>query len=746
MILALTGFLFYSYTDQPYYHSGFSVTLKPDGFHVLRVVEQSPAGAAGLLPGMVITTFDGLDLPDLFLLSDENLSRFLRVSAHLFRGDHDYVLNIEDFGERRFRSDVLPWRMRLNLLEPEVLLNFVVGVLFLLAGTWLMAVRKGDSIVGWFFVFSLAVAVAIPLSHFISYWSTSFLVLRFVLLDAAGFTAGCALAGFAYRFPDGPPLTRHGRRLVMAVPLLFVTKYLLILIGAVDPLGAVIFAVHGVVGVSLLVSIFLVTQRYRATDAGGRRQIRWTVAGMIVSLVPFLVFLLVLLMQDSILDEGAAVFSRMASLGILGFPVFVGIGVVRYNLFDIDRFLSRFAIILAIALVGTGFFSLLFFYFVDTTINIELYLLFLAVTVLSPALYLQLDRGADRIMRRWRRERGFKDAGQILLEMEQELIGVFRKEDVYAIVTSSLIQAFEPTRIAFISRLDEGEQVHFSYPKDSSQRQERRKDSEEREFTLFHTENSTMILQIGAKRDEDIYTRQDLHLLSGTAAQISKTLMNCDLHDQLQESVASTELAQRTTILALAKLTEYRDNETGRHLDRIQEYTRLLSRAIRHRSSQYQFLTDEIIEEFCRSSVLHDIGKVGVPDSILLKPGHLTREEFEIIKQHPVIGGQVIEDAEALHPERSFLSIAKAVAFQHHERWDGTGYPYGLSGDDIALPARIVAVVDVYDALRSVRPYKDAMSHEAALEIIRDGAGKHFDPDLVEAFCAIESQIAAVER
>ncbi len=158
------------------------------------------------------------------------------------------------------------------------------------------------------------------------------------------------------------------------------------------------------------------------------------------------------------------------------------------------------------------------------------------------------------------------------------------------------------------------------------------------------------------------------------------------------------------------------------------------------------YLTDAYIDDLCLSSILHDIGKVGIPDHILLKPDKLSPEEFTIIKTHPLIGGKVLEESEALNPDRSFLAIGKLVAYHHHEKWDGSGYPYGLKGTEIPLSARIVAVADVYDALRSDRPYKKAFSHEKAMEIILADSGTHFDPTLTEALCAIEALFRDVKR
>ena len=184
----------------------------------------------------------------------------------------------------------------------------------------------------------------------------------------------------------------------------------------------------------------------------------------------------------------------------------------------------------------------------------------------------------------------------------------------------------------------------------------------------------------------------------------------------------------------LARLAESRDPETGHHLERIEGYTRLLTQWLAKNGPYQDTMTDRYCDEICRSSILHDIGKVGIPDSILLKPGKLTRDEFEIMKQHSEIGAEALEDS-TLHSEFSdFLSLAVEIARYHHEKYNGSGYPHGLSGTDIPLSARIVAVADVFDALTSERIYKEAMPAEEARMLILSESGEHFDPEIIAAF------------
>ena len=160
-----------------------------------------------------------------------------------------------------------------------------------------------------------------------------------------------------------------------------------------------------------------------------------------------------------------------------------------------------------------------------------------------------------------------------------------------------------------------------------------------------------------------------------------------------------------------------------------------------------RLLTDEIIADLFKSAPLHDIGKVGIPDRILLKPGHFDTQEFQIMKTHAMLGRDAISHAEkSLGTDVDFLSMAKEIALSHQEKWDGSGYPEGLSGDDIPISARLMAVADVYDALISRRVYKEAMSHQQAVQIITDGKGSHFDPDMVDAFVHISDQFNAIAR
>jgi putative two-component system response regulator len=219
------------------------------------------------------------------------------------------------------------------------------------------------------------------------------------------------------------------------------------------------------------------------------------------------------------------------------------------------------------------------------------------------------------------------------------------------------------------------------------------------------------------------------------------------LIEEVERRTHEVQMVQDVTIMAMASMAETRDNETGMHIRRTQNYVRTLAERLRQmrqeahkkagRESSYndEELSDTLIETMYKSAPLHDIGKVGIPDAILLKPGPLNAAEFEIMKTHTTLGLETIAAAEKrLDVPSSFLSVARQIAYSHHERWDGRGYPQALSGEAIPLPARLMAVADVYDALISRRVYKEPFPHEQAVAMILDGSGSHFDPHVVAAF------------
>ncbi len=206
------------------------------------------------------------------------------------------------------------------------------------------------------------------------------------------------------------------------------------------------------------------------------------------------------------------------------------------------------------------------------------------------------------------------------------------------------------------------------------------------------------------------------------------------LEGKLRKSLQDFQESRFALIMGLAKLAEYRDEDTGTHLERMREYVKTLSKELSRSDKYKNYITDDYILDIYQSAILHDIGKVGIKDTILLKPGKLTNDEFMLMKTHSSIGGDAIKAVETEIQVRSFLNLGREIAYHHHEKWNGKGYPHGLEGDKIPLSARITALADVYDALTSVRPYKKAFSHDKAMEIIIEDSGTHFDPEVVEAF------------
>lgn len=228
------------------------------------------------------------------------------------------------------------------------------------------------------------------------------------------------------------------------------------------------------------------------------------------------------------------------------------------------------------------------------------------------------------------------------------------------------------------------------------------------------------------------------HILERQASELQ--FFNDNLRKLVDEKTQNVLQLQNVLLKTMAELVEYRDDITGRHIERTQKGIRLLLEEIKNNSVYMEEAEDWDIELLVQSCQLHDVGKIFISDSILRKPGKLTGEEFEDIKIHTHIGKQIVEKVEILAMESEFLRYAKVFAASHHEKWDGTGYPHGLKGTEIPLLGRVMAIADVYDALVSVRPYKNSYTHEEAVEIIKEGSGTQFDPELVKIFLRIADQ------
>ena len=232
---------------------------------------------------------------------------------------------------------------------------------------------------------------------------------------------------------------------------------------------------------------------------------------------------------------------------------------------------------------------------------------------------------------------------------------------------------------------------------------------------------------------EEVKARVKTHLMLHLAQQ-ELSVQNELLEQRVYERTKEILHVQQATIMSFATLAEFRDMETGAHIKRIKEYTRIVAEGLRKLSKYKYLITDKYIDLLVLSSPLHDIGKVGIPDSILMKKGKLTSDEFEVMKKHTIYGKQAIETVGSDLGKLSFLHLAKEIAISHHEKWDGSGYPYGISGHEIPLSGRIVAIADVFDGLSSRRVYKPPFTLKASIDIILEGKGTHFDPEIVDVF------------
>ena len=217
-----------------------------------------------------------------------------------------------------------------------------------------------------------------------------------------------------------------------------------------------------------------------------------------------------------------------------------------------------------------------------------------------------------------------------------------------------------------------------------------------------------------------------------------------NMEQQLIERLQEVQSAQDAAIIGFAKLAECRNPETGLHLERMRNYCKVLAEELAHSQRYRSHIDDAYIDSLFKSSPLHDVGKVGIPDSILLKPGKLTPGEYEIMKTHTLIGGDALKTAESKLPGKSFLTLGKEIAYHHHEKFDGTGYPFGLAGESIPLSARIVAFADAYDALTSKRVYKDIVDPAESKRRLLLDRGFHFDPDITDAFLRREGDFLVI--
>lgn len=229
-------------------------------------------------------------------------------------------------------------------------------------------------------------------------------------------------------------------------------------------------------------------------------------------------------------------------------------------------------------------------------------------------------------------------------------------------------------------------------------------------------------------------------LIARVSTHLELSLYRKNLEKEVDKRTKEIENLKSSIVEAMGSLAESRDNETGAHIKRTQYYVKILSEYLSKLPKYKEILTDDYLKLIFKTAPLHDIGKVAIRDNILLKPGKLTPEEFEEMKKHAIFGEDIISKIMENNGETEFLIFAKEIAGGHHEKWDGTGYPRGLKGEEIPLSARIMAIADVYDALISKRIYKNTFTHEDACNIILEGKGKHFDPELTDVFGIINQE------
>ncbi len=252
----------------------------------------------------------------------------------------------------------------------------------------------------------------------------------------------------------------------------------------------------------------------------------------------------------------------------------------------------------------------------------------------------------------------------------------------------------------------------------------------------------TYIIMI-TSRDESSDLVEGFH--AGIDDYLTKPVNKAELEVRLRSSERILTLQDKDTVIfSLAKLAETRDPETGLHLERMQSYCRVISEKLLRNKLYPEIVNRRFVEDIFSTSPLHDIGKVGIPDHILLKPGRLGDDEMAVMRTHTIIGCDTLQRSIEKNPRANYLKMSAQIARSHHEKWDGSGYPDGLSGDDIPLSARILAVADVYDALASKRVYKEAFSHEKTRSIIVAGKATHFDPQLIDVFLECEDEFVQI--
>lgn len=237
---------------------------------------------------------------------------------------------------------------------------------------------------------------------------------------------------------------------------------------------------------------------------------------------------------------------------------------------------------------------------------------------------------------------------------------------------------------------------------------------------------------------EEVKARVNTHL------SLSALRTKLEYQKLVERKVRERSEAQQATIFALAKLAEYRDDDTGTHLERVGKFCRLLAEQLGRQSHYAESLSADFAECIQHASALHDIGKVAIPDNILKKPGLLTPEETSVMRTHAAVGAENLQAIFNRYNDNPFIGMGVEIALYHHERWDGTGYPGGIAGKEIPISARIMAVADFYDALRTDRCYRKGLGHETVRNMLLERSGTYFDPEIIEAFFVLEEQFSAI--
>ena len=263
---------------------------------------------------------------------------------------------------------------------------------------------------------------------------------------------------------------------------------------------------------------------------------------------------------------------------------------------------------------------------------------------------------------------------------------------------------------------------------------------------ITHQENISCIVYLENNLNTGVFSPDREELLHHLGIQAAISLHNSSLYSRLEDTLQKIHKEHLGMTFAICKMAESRDPETGEHLERMREYCRVIAMYLQQKKKYRTIITDEYIEHIYVASALHDIGKIGVPDSILQKPGKLTSAEFEIMKSHTTIGQKSLMEVDRLYPGNDFISMGMEIAATHHEKWDGSGYPDGLKGTAIPLASRILAISDVYDTLTSRRVYKEPLSHEKSCNIIQKGRGSHFDPEIVDAFNDMQHEFIKIKE